>query len=216
MNYELITFDWDGTLFNSIGTLSHCITMAFHDLNYPLPKDQPISQVIGLSLSSAVRYLTPEMPPHLYPELAKQFQHHYRQDYHQNALFDGILELLIALKSAGYQLAIATGKTRQGLDLALKQCNLAQYFDYTRTADETKSKPHPQMLNEILQESQVMSTKTLMIGDTTFDIEMAHQANCAAVGVSYGAHLHSELVITQPIFVATTVASLHEWLLPHA
>jgi phosphoglycolate phosphatase len=216
LNFDLIAFDWDGTLFDSTQIIVRSIQAAVADVGGTVPSDTAASYVIGLGLMEALAYAAPDVPEARYPELGQRYRHHY--GIHQNdiSLFDGVLPLLAELKARGHLLTVATGKSRRGLDEALHAVELKGRFDGSRTADETAGKPHPRMLNELMREFDVAPERTLMIGDTTHDLQMALNAGCASVGVSYGAHEPAAFDVLRPRMVAHSVAELQRWLLDHA
>ncbi|MEO8248953.1 MAG: HAD-IIIA family hydrolase [Burkholderiales bacterium] len=214
-SYDLIVFDWDGTLFDSTKIIVRCIQEAIRDVGGTVPDERGAAWVIGMELGQALAHAAPDVPKEKYRELGDRYRHHYFAHQHDIALFDGVLELLAELKSQGQRLAIATGKSRRGLDEALTAVEMAGLFDASRTADETKGKPHPRMLLELMEHLQVTPARTLMIGDTTHDLQMALNAGCAGVGVAYGAHEHDGLFALSPRLVAHTVRELHDWLLAH-
>jgi phosphoglycolate phosphatase len=214
--FDLIVFDWDGTLFDSTALITRCIQAACADLGVPTPSDRDASYVIGMGLHEALEHAAPSLPPERYRELGLRYRHHYRARQHELLLFDGSLALLQALKERKHLLAVATGKSRLGLDEALASARLRGLFDATRTADETASKPHPMMLLELMSELGAEPARTLMIGDTTHDLQLAANAGAASVGVSYGAHEPDALAEMAPRHVAHSVAELRQWLLEHA
>ncbi len=213
--FDLIAFDWDGTLFDSTALIVGCIQAAVRDVGGQVPTRERAAWVIGLGLAQALAHAAPDVPPERHPALVERYRHYWFARQHEVTLFDGVVPLLHALRSRGHRLAVATGKSRRGLDLALQTVALRDLFDDSRTADETASKPHPQMLLELMEALDVPPERTLMIGDTTHDLEMARNAGCAAVAVTYGAHDHSGLRALQPLYVAESVADLHRWLLTH-
>ncbi len=214
--FDLIVFDWDGTLFDSTALIVRCIQAASADLGLPVPSDQDAAYVIGLGLQDALQHAVPGLPRERYPELGLRYRHHYFARQHEVVLFKGSLDLLRALRQRNHLLAVATGKSRRGLDEALDAVELRGLFDATRTADETASKPHPRMLQELMAEFGVAPERTLMIGDTTHDLQLAANAGTAAVAVSYGAHEAEALQGLQPRFIARSVPELHRWLEDHA
>jgi phosphoglycolate phosphatase len=216
LNFDLIAFDWDGTLFDSTQIIVRSIQAAVADVGGTVPSDTAASYVIGLGLMEALAHAAPDVPEARYPELGQRYRHHY--GIHQNdiSLFDGVLPLLADLKARGHLLTVATGKSRRGLDEALHAVELKGRFDGSRTADETAGKPHPLMLHELMREFDVSPERTLMIGDTTHDLQMALNAGCASVGVSYGAHEPAAFEVLRPRMVAHSVAELQRWLLEHA
>jgi phosphoglycolate phosphatase len=212
----LIAFDWDGTLFDSTGIIVRCIQQAVVDVGGAMPSEKAASHVIGLGLAQALAHAAPDVPEHKYPELGDRYRHHYRAHQDDLCLFEGVLPLLGELRARHHRLAVATGKSRRGLDDALHMAQLKGMFDGSRTADETAGKPDPLMLQELMRECGVEPARTLMIGDTTHDLQMARNAGCAAIGVSYGAHDACEFGQLEPLFVAHSVGGLRHWLLEHA
>jgi len=215
-NFDLIAFDWDGTLFDSTGIIVRCIQAAVRDVGGTVPTDKEAGYVIGLGLMQALAHAAPDVPPEKYPQLGERYRHHYAAHYDDLSLFDGVLPLLDALKARGHLLAVATGKSRRGLNEALRSVALRDRFDASRTADETFGKPHPRMLLELMEELDVPPERTLMIGDTTHDLQLAQNAGCASVGVSYGAHEPASFDEFKPLHVAHSVADLEAWLLENA
>ncbi len=210
--FDLIAFDWDGTLFDSTKIIVRCIQRAVVDVGGAEPTDKAASYVIGMGLMQALAHAAPDVPEAKYPELGARYRHHYLEHQNDLALFDGVLPLLEELKERHHILAVATGKSRRGLDETLHAVELKGVFDGSRTADETAGKPHPLMLQELMSEFGVEPARTLMIGDTTHDLQMAVNAGCPRVGVSYGAHEHSAFDALEPLFIAHSVAQLHTWL----
>jgi phosphoglycolate phosphatase len=215
MNFDLIVFDWDGTLFDSTALITRCIQSACRDLGVAVPSDHDASFVIGMGLVEALQHAAPDLPRERYKELGERYRHHYFARQHEIVLFDGIVPMLRDLKARHHWLGIATGKSRRGLDEALRTVDLETTFDATRTADETASKPDPQMLLELMRLFGVEGERTLMIGDTTHDLQLAANAGAAAIGVGYGAHEHAAFASFDTRFVAHSVAELHDWLLRH-
>jgi phosphoglycolate phosphatase len=215
MNYPLIVFDWDGTLFDSTALIVRCIQAAAADLGTAIPSDAQAAYVIGMGLQEALQHAVPTFPRERYAELANRYRHHYFARQHELTLFPGTLDMLHALKARGHVLGIATGKSRRGLDEALRSVELHGLFDATRTADETASKPHPLMLHELMAEAGAAPERTLMIGDTTHDLQLAANAGTAAVAVSFGAHEREAFDAHAPRFVAHSTLELHDWLLAH-
>ena len=212
-HYDLIAFDWDGTLFDSTAIIARSIQLAVTDVGGTPPTTQAASYVIGMGLTQALAHAAPDVPPEKYPELGRRYQHHYAVHANDIALFEGVLPLLDALKARGHLLAVATGKSRRGLDEALHSVELRGVFDASRTADETAGKPDPLMLHELMAEFGVPAERVLMIGDTTHDLQMALNAACPSVGVSYGAHEPEAFEILRPRHVAHSVPALQDWLL---
>ncbi len=214
--FDLIAFDWDGTLFDSTAIIARCIQAAVHDVGGKEPTFEEASYVIGMGLMQALAHAAPDVPQALYPKLGDRYRHHYFAIQHEISLFDGVLPLLADLKARGHVLTVATGKSRRGLDEALATSTLAGVFDASRTADQTAGKPDPLMLHELMAEFDVSAQRTLMIGDTTHDLQMALNAGCASVAVSYGAHESGDFHTLQPLFVAPDVKQLHDWMLVNA
>jgi phosphoglycolate phosphatase len=214
--FDLVVFDWDGTLFDSTALIVHSIQAACRDLGLPVPDDERASWVIGLSLRSAMQHAVPTITQEQIPQMVDRYRFHYLARQHDLTLFPGVLEMLHALKRRNHWLAVATGKSRVGLDEALASVALKGLFDGTRTADETRSKPDPQMLNELMRQFGVDPDRTLMIGDTTHDLQLAANAGTPSIAVAYGAHPGTEFATHSPLLVAQTVAELAQWLLAHA
>ena len=214
--FDLIAFDWDGTLFDSTRIIVRCIQESVVDVGGVRPTDQAAAWVIGMALPQALAHAAPDVPRDKYPELNARYRHHYIQHMNDITLFDGVLGLLHELRERHHWLAVATGKSRVGLDQALQHAELVGVFDGSRTADETAGKPHPRMLEELMREFGAEPERTLMIGDTSHDLQMALNAGCASVGVSYGAHEPGEFTGLQPRHVADSVADLRQWLLANA
>ena len=214
--FDLIAFDWDGTLFDSTALITRCIQAAVVDVGGKPPTSEAASYVIGMGLMQALAHAAPDVPARKYAQLGERYRHHYVAAQHELSLFDGVLPMLADLKGRHHWLTVATGKSRAGLDEALHTAELHGVFDGSRTADETASKPHPRMLLELMREFGVEAGRTLMIGDTTHDLQMAVGAGCASVGVSYGAHEPSAFGALNPLHVAHSVRELHDWLNAHA
>jgi phosphoglycolate phosphatase len=214
--FDLIVFDWDGTLFDSTALITRCIQSACADVGVAVPSDHDASYVIGMGLVEALQHAAPGLPRERYPELGNRYRHHYFAAQHEVVLFDGTLEMLQALRARHHWLGVATGKSRRGLDEALTAVQIAHLFDGTRTADETAPKPAPQMLLELMREFGVEPDRTLMVGDTTHDLQLAANAGTASVAVGYGAHEAAAFAAHAPLHVAHSMRELHEWLLRHA
>ena len=210
--FELIVFDWDGTLLDSAAAIVHAIQAASADLGLPVPTDARARHVIGLGLSDALHHAVPELPVEAYPQMVERYRHHYLSSDHELTLFEGTVELIAELHGRGHLLAVATGKSRNGLDRALGFSGLGQYFHATRCADECFSKPHPAMLHELMDELDVAAGSCLMIGDTTHDLLMAKNAGVAGLAVSFGAHPVNQLQAEAPLACVHTPAELRAWL----
>jgi len=199
--FDLIIFDWDGTLINSIDWIVHCLQKAGALCNCPIPGQQAAKDVIGLSIDKAMQALFPEADEQKIVNLV----HHYREEYFskqpsQEDLFTGVFDMLVRLKADGYLLAVATGKSRAGLDQALAGTGTGDLFITTRCADETASKPDPRMVHEIMAQTQVDRARVLMVGDSIHDLQMAQNAKIAAIAVACGAHSEDFLQQYQPLY----------------
>lgn len=213
--FDLIVFDWDGTLFDSTALIAGCIQAACADLGMPVPSTEKASYVIGLGLRDALQHAVPELPEARYAELGLRYRHHYFARQHELTLFPGVLDLLKALKARNHWLGVATGKSRRGLDEALQTVQLRGMFDATRTADETAGKPNPLMLQQLMREFGCEPERTLMIGDTTHDLQLAMNAGTPSVAVSFGAHSGEAFEPFGPLMVAHSTRELHDWLVAH-
>ena len=214
--YDLIVFDWDGTLMDSTAVIADSIQAACRDLGLTVPGDEAARHVIGLGLSQALRYAVPDAPESMYGPLVERYRHHFLAQDQAIPLFDGAYDTLAELHDAGYRLAVATGKSRAGLERALDSTGLKKYFHATRTADQSFSKPHPAMLLELLEELAVDAGRALMIGDTTHDVQMAQNAGVDAVAVGYGAHPPEQLRELNPLALVQDFAELRAWLKANA
>ena len=214
-NFDLIAFDWDGTLSDSTAIIARSIQAAVVDVGGAKPSDADASYVIGMGLMQALAHAAPDVEADKYPQLGERYKFHYSQSMNDIILFGGILELLAELKQRNHILTVATGKSRRGLDEALQAVELKNLFHSSRTADQTAGKPDPQMLHELMDEFNIPPERTLMVGDTTHDLLLAKNAGCASVGVSYGAHEHATFAELDPLYIAHSVAELQTWLLQH-
>ncbi|MEO6565508.1 MAG: HAD-IA family hydrolase [Casimicrobiaceae bacterium] len=213
--FRLLVFDWDGTLSDSTTMIGEAIQAACRDVGEPEPDTTSARFVIGLGLADALQRVAPALPPARYPELSARFRHHYLAREDDIPLFAGAADLLQELDEAGYLLAVATGKNRIGLGRALGKNGLATRFHATRCADEGMPKPHPDMLLHLMNRLDVAPAQTLMIGDTTHDLELARNANTAALAVAYGAHEKAGLAALRPETVAHSIEELRAWLVTH-
>ncbi|MBT0571379.1 HAD-IA family hydrolase [Curvibacter sp. CHRR-16] len=214
--FDLIAFDWDGTLFDSTAIITRCIQLAVADVGGTVPSDSQASYVIGMGLMQALAHAAPDVPPERHADLGMRYRFHYMAHQNDITLFDGVLPMLQDLKDRQHLLAVATGKSRSGLNEALHSVRLRGVFDASRTADETASKPHPLMLQELMAELDITPERLLMVGDTTHDLQLALNAGCPSVAVSYGAHEPSGFAALKPLYIAHSVADLHQWLLTNA
>ena len=201
---------------DSTSAIVKCIQAAAKDLGLPVPRDEAAAHVIGLGLSEAMQAAMPGIDPKYYPRLVERYRYHFLSRDHEMTLFKGARDMLEELSQQAYFLAVATGKSRVGLNRALNGAGLLSMFDATRCADETFSKPHPAMLQELTRELGQDMKRTVMIGDTTHDLLMANNAGAAAIAVQYGAHPVDQLATCQPLFSAASIAELHQWLNEHA
>lgn len=206
--FDLLVFDWDGTLADSTTIIAEALQCACRDLGCAVPDDVEARYVIGLGLADALRHVAPELPVRDYPRLSARYRDHYLAREAQIPLFDGARELLRDLRDTGYRLAIATGKSRVGLDRALAFHRLTSAFDATRCADEGQPKPHPDMLHYLMQATGAAPEATVMIGDTTHDLLMAANAGVAAIAVTHGAHDAERLRYHRAVTAARSIAEL--------
>lgn len=213
MNWRLLVFDWDGTLMDSAGHIVAAFRAACEDIGCRVPPEDGVRHVIGLGLREAVNGVLPELDDADYSRFLEAYRRRFWQSsLHGQALFAGAREVLADLKAAGYLLAVATGKGRNGLRRVLEEENLLPVFDVTRCAEETVSKPDPRMLNEILDELGLDAAAGLMIGDTSYDMEMAARAGMDRLGVSYGAHRRELLAPHAPLGFLDDIRDLPGWL----
>ncbi len=212
-SYQLLVFDWDGTLMDSARHITNCMQAAITDLQLEPRTDEQIRNIIGLGLNEAVQGLYASADAVLIQSLSEAFREHFLyRDKTPSPLFDGAGEVLESLKLAGYQLAIATGKSRRGLDKVLRDTGLDEFFPVTRCADETFSKPHPQMLDELLTDYHLPAAEAIMIGDSEYDLQMANNAGMDALAVSYGVHDLARLLEHNPQGYVHNVKEIPDWL----
>ena len=214
--FDLLIFDWDGTLMDSAGVIVDSIQRACEDIGLERPSDRASRQIIGLGLVQALQALLPDLPADDYPRLVERYRHHYLGRDNDIPLFDGVAEGIAALHESGFQLAVATGKSRVGLERALGASGLGARFAATRCADQTHSKPHPAMVLELIDELGADPARTLVIGDTSHDLLMAANAGVAALGVTYGAHDADDLHPHAPLALMDSFAEVHAWLAANA
>jgi phosphoglycolate phosphatase len=215
VKYRLIVFDWDGTIIDSASTIAECMRDASRELDLEVPETERARHVIGLGLHDAMRIAVPGLPAQRYPEFVASYRKHFLARKDAMQLFDGMRPLLEHL-SKTHLLAIATGKSRAGLDRDLEFHQLKPLFASSRCADETNPKPHPAMLVELMEELGVQNDTSLMIGDTSHDLEMARAAEVDAVAVTYGAHAEAGLRACGPLGCFSTVRELQGWLKQNA
>jgi phosphoglycolate phosphatase len=211
MRYDLLVFDWDGTLIDSAGTIVASIQAACRDLGLPVPEDSRASHVIGLGLHDALAHAVPGLPASDYGRVVERYRYHFLARDAGLRLFPGAREMLDTLKGRGHLLAIATGKSRAGLARALDNTGARPFFSASRCADQCVSKPAPDMLYELMDELGVEHARTLMIGDTVHDLQMAARAGVGAVAVSHGAHPKRDLLALAPLACAENIDELGQW-----
>jgi len=215
--YSLLVFDWDGTLIDSKSQIINCMQATILSLELEARSDKQISDIIGLGLDEAIRSLYPEVTPKLITQTAQAYREHYlTKDKTPSPLFDGATEALNSLRDSGYDLAVATGKSRRGLDKGLIDTGLEAYFPITRCADETRSKPHPQMLEEILVDCNTEPSNTLLIGDSEYDLQLANNTKVDGLAVSYGVHGLMRLLKEDPVGFIDDIKQLPQWLIDHS
>ena len=212
MRYDLLVFDWDGTLIDSAGTIVASIQAACRDLGLPVPERDRASHVIGLGLHEALTHAIPGLPASDYGRVVERYRYHFLAKDPDLRLFPGARTMLGALKDRGHVLAIATGKSRAGLSRALDNTESRIFFSASRCADQCASKPAPDMLYELMDELGVGPARTLMIGDTVHDLQMAARAGVGAVAVSHDAHPRRDLVALEPLACAEDIGELGRWL----
>ncbi len=212
--FDLVVFDWDGTLMDSTAHITRSIQRACADLGLPVPERARASHVIGLGLVDAMRHVCPGLPAERYQDMVNAYRTHYLAGDQTIELFDGVAEALARWRARGVLLAVATGKSRIGLDRALAATGLGECFAITRTVDECRSKPHPQMLDDITEFLGADKRRTLMVGDTTHDLQMAQNAGTWGAGVSYGAHPVEALRDCAPLACFDSFAEFDTWLTP--
>jgi phosphoglycolate phosphatase len=210
---KLLAFDWDGTLFDSTALIVQAIQNAVADAGAAVPSKEQAAWVIGMGLQDAIAHIGRDIPKLKIPVVMARYLYHYSRLQDQVSLFDGTLDMLRDLKNQGFYLAVATGKSRRGLNEALAQADLKQFFDATRTADETAGKPHPLMLQELMAELDVAADNTLMIGDTTHDLQLAVNAGTPSVAVSFGAHDSANFAPYSPLAIVHSTQQLHQTLI---
>lgn len=213
MRYQLVVFDWDGTLMDSAGRIVACVQAAAREAGVAEPSPEAAREIIGLGLDEAIDALFDRPADHLARRIRDAYRAHWLDDKLAPApLFEGAGEMLAALEDQGYLLAVATGKSRRGLDKALRETGLGQRFVFTRCADEAYSKPHPQMLLDILERTGVDAADTVVVGDTEYDMAMAGNAGASALGVSHGVHEPGRLLRTGAIVCLDHLSEIPDWL----
>ena len=210
--FDLLVFDWDGTLADSASVIVLSIQGAARDMGLTEPSNDEARHVIGLGLSEAIEYLFPDLPLQKLRLLTDRYRYHYLAHDQEISLYEGIIEIIKTLHAENFLLAVATGKSRAGLNRSFVSSGLGDYFHASRCADETFSKPHPAMLLELMGEFGVKTERTLMIGDTSHDLQMAINARVPGLGVTYGAHPREKLESLVPLACIENVMKLRSWL----
>lgn len=210
--FELLVFDWDGTLMDSTSVIASCIQSAAADLNLPVPDRVTASHVIGLGLKDALTYAVPQLAEADYGRMSERYRYHFLKHGADVPLFPGTVEMLTELSQRGHLLGIATGKSTAGLERALEATGIKTFFAGTRCADRCSPKPAPDMLHELMDEFGVTPESTLMIGDTSHDLQMAANAGVAALAVCHGAHAREKLMPLSPLACMDSTAELIAWL----
>jgi phosphoglycolate phosphatase len=213
--FDLLVFDWDGTLMDSAACIAGSLQSACEDLGYPVPSDRDARYIIGLGMHDALAHILPGVPASEYPRVAERYRHHFLRGDADTMLFAGVAEMLHELRAKGYLLAVATGKSRRGLDRALAATGLVAHFHTTRCADEGHTKPDPRMLHCLLETTDVETGRALMIGDTTHDMAMAQAAGIARLAVAHGAHEAAELLAYEPLACVRDCFEMRAWLAQH-
>lgn len=210
--YDLLVFDWDGTIVDSTGHIAASLQASFADLGLPVPSSEAARHVIGLGLQDALTYLNPDLPEVRYEEVTDRYRHHFLAGDAGICCFPDVAHSIASLNRSGYLLAVATGKSRRGLDRSMQALALAEHFHASRCADEGFPKPHPDMLETLMDMLGVDPERTLMIGDTTHDLQMAANAKVGAVAVTYGAHAVTDLQSLKPLACVASFGELMQWL----
>ena len=214
--FDLIVWDWDGTLANSTGMITEAFVAAAGHVGLPAVPAENVTNIIGLGLKESIFAVYGDIAPELAQKLAQQYSANYYAGEQAIPLFEGAKNMIIELNRRSYKVAVATGKGRRGLNLALQHCGLTQYFHATRTVDECFSKPHPQMLDELMDECVTTPERTLMIGDTSYDLQMAANAGVPAVAVTFGAQSREKLLSYNCVQMFDKFSDLNAWLLSDA
>ena len=212
LRFDLIAFDWDGTLADSTAVIKRALQRSAEDLGYPIPTDAQASFIIGMGLRPALAHAIPTLRDEDLARLTDRFRHHFTTNENEIVLFDGVTDMLAALKARGHWLAVATGKSRRGLDRAFDTLGLREFFVASRCADEGFSKPHPGMLHALFDETGLSADDAVMIGDTTHDLQLAENAGTASIAVTYGAHERELLTAHKPLTLVDSVSALRAFL----
>lgn len=212
VRFPLVIFDWDGTLADSTAVIKRALQRSAEDLGYPIPTDAQASFIIGMGLRPALAHAIPTLRDEDLARLTDRFRHHFTTNENEIVLFDGVTDMLAALKARGHWLAVATGKSRRGLDRAFDTLGLREFFVASRCADEGFSKPHPGMLHALFDETGLSADDAVMIGDTTHDLQLAENAGTASIAVTYGAHERELLTAHKPLTLVDSVSALRAFL----
>ena len=216
MSYQLIIFDWDGTLLDSTRLIASCLQCACRDLGLAVPEFVDAKFVIGLGLADTVRYMAPGVDQEGARQLVERYRHHFLLREHEVPVYAGVPEMLADLHGRGKRLAVATGKARRGLERSLDATGLRPWFETTRCADEGFAKPHPEMVQAILATTGVDARDAILVGDTIHDMDLAANSGVDSVAVSYGAHDEALLVTRSARAIFSNVVDLHRWLVETA
>lgn len=213
MKYKVIAFDWDGTLVDSTGRIVDSMHLAAKTCGLPVLSDQDVRQIIGLGLPEALRRLWPDASVHQYEKMALEYSRNFSAVSQVEAtLYSGAIELLESLRGSGLSLVVATGKSRRGLEEMFDSLNLRHFFSSSRCADETLSKPDPLMLEELLKEFNIAPDQMLMVGDTSFDLDMARALDMDSIGMTHGAHSPQILRDSAPLALCDSLNELKNWI----
>lgn len=209
--YDLLVFDWDGTLMDSTQQIITAMQLGIEQLDLPRLSDSSVSHIIGLGLNEAVLALYPDLDEQTRYQLGLRYQQNWLNAPDEVPLFDNAYQLIEQLHQQGYFLGVATGKGRQGLNKVLAQTQLDAFFHATRCVDECHSKPHPDMLEQLMDSLGITADKTLMIGDTSHDLMMANNAKVDCIGIAHGAHDIPTLQACNPLFIAKNLHQVQQW-----
>lgn len=211
--FDLIVWDWDGTVADSTGMIANALVQAASHAGLPALPLEKARSVIGLGLNEAIEVLFGDLTERQAQDLATHYRRNYYAGESEILLYEHAYDTIVTLSKRGYKQAVATGKSRKGLNLALAHTELKKFFQATRTVDECFSKPHPQMLDSLMDVLVVMPERTLMIGDTTYDMQMAKNAGVKSAAVTYGAHRKQQLEPLNPDYIFDSFTELNQWLL---
>ena len=211
-HYKAVIFDWDGTLMDSTHSIVESIQLAAADVGLEVPSAMQASWIIGLSLEAGLYKAVPDLTAELMPIFLERYRHHFFQRDRSIKMFEGAVPLLDSLRERTVPISVATGKSRVGLDRVLQAVDLTHYFNTTKCADETRGKPDPQMLHEIMWELDLQPEHVVMVGDTTHDVFMAHNAGIDSLAVTYGAHDVATLEKAEPTVIVESVPQMQDWI----